>query len=500
MPDAPMTPDQYAQEQLDQATAKGKTVASKLAEFDIRGWMADHHVGAAIRDHLAPGTWWRSLIDAGFTFAGEALAGFFLALSAFRKETTHTFDATTVEVVNEFLGTNLDASVMAVSTTQDEGLAKANKIGSAVLDRLETEFTTYGTDAMTRGAAGARTFAGFGINFAIQNAIISLLGACIPETRLEDLRELGVEVAQNLGLGRLMNRALRPLVENTITKPYNRQLQRKYQQDLLGYAELAEAYLAGRMSKDTAMELLRQHGISDDQINELISQKQPRLHAEEYNLLDALGQTPQNPDDVQDLAHGMPGTLFEKRNLLLSYKRLSAARNRALAVLLQQISTGFLAPTDLDTLMQKLQLPNDEQDLWRQVAGYLYERVRTRPSQADILFLYEASQITDGDVQLWLMAEGYSPDDVQRMLTFFRLKAVEAASKTTGGAAAKAVHLHNEHTAFMTDLITGWWGRPPTANELYYWVNLLDTAQRTKADVKNELKTLDTSGAAIPPQ
>ena len=82
---------------------------------------------------------------------------------------------------------------------------------------------------------------------------------------------------------------------------------------------------------------------------------------------------------------------------------------------------------------------------------------------------------------------------------FFQLKAAVAANSKSGGAAGKAAHLHIEHTAYVTDEITGLFSRPPTAAELTYWVNLLDLAERTKHDFVTELRTLDPKGSAIPP-
>ena len=81
------------------------------------------------------------------------------------------------------------------------------------------------------------------------------------------------------------------------------------------------------------------------------------------------------------------------------------------------------------------------------------------------------------------------------MLTYFRLKLIQAGHSTS---AARAANLHKEHTAYVTDEITGLWSRPPTPAELNYWVTLLDAGQRTKHDVVTELKALPTTGPAMP--
>jgi hypothetical protein len=498
MPSGPIDPQQLSADALNRAkaafnstydTALGKTNDPRLA---------NEHGARAIADHLKAGGIFKTITDAGFTLASKTLGLMFSVISTFRHEVTHTFDDTAVEVVNEFLGTELDASVMQTGKGGDETIRKANAIGGAVLDRLEQEFTGGKPANPESGAAAARTFTGYGVNFAIQNALISLIGACIPETRLDDLRELGVEVAGNLGLGALVSSAIAPLVENTIVKPYNRQLREKYQQDLLGYAELARAYLRGVLDKETCLKLMREQGISDEQITELISQLQPRLSAAEWNVLDALHLAPADSMQLQDVGRGMPPELVKLKQLAESFNRLRRPRQRALQSVLQQIGTGFLDPSSLEKLFTQLEIPDDEAQIWRLTAGYVYEHTRKRLSQGEMLFLYEAAQITLSEVADWARAEGYSEDDNQKLLTYFELKAAAAAHTTSGGAAARAANLHKEHIAYVTDEITGLFGRKPTTAELNYWVTLIDTSQRTKHDFTTELRALDPSGSAIP--
>lgn len=495
----PNDPSQLSADAINRANAVFNATYDTVNKKSNDPRLANDHAARAVADHLKAGGIFKTVADAGFTLASQMLAQFFSLISEFRHEVTHTFDDTTAEVVNEFLGTNLDASVMKTGTGGDETIQKANAIGGAVLNRLEQEFAPNGSVSPDTGAAAARTFAGYGVNFAIQNALISLIGACIPETRLDDLRELGVEVAGNLGLGALVSSAIAPLVDNTIVRPYTRQLKAKYQQDLIGYAELMRAILRGTVDKDRFMGYIREQGFSDDQITEVISQMQPRLRSSEWNVLVALGIAPSDQSQLEDVGRGMPADLVALKQRAESFHRLQRPRQRALQAVMQQISNGFLDLTALEKLFTELQIPDDEAAIWRLTAGYLYEHTRKRLSQSDMLFLYEAAQITDQDVQDWAIANGYSTDDALTMVTIFQLRASEAASKSTGGAAARAAHLHNEHVAFVTDEITGLFGRAPTTAELNYWVKLLDTGERTKHDFTTELKNLPSTGSAIPP-
>lgn len=440
----------------------------------------------------------QTIISTGLVVSDKLLAALFAFISSFRKQTTHNFDDTAAEVINEFLGTDLDASIMATGQGTDERIQKANAIGKAILNRLEQEFTGGTTDNPGPGRNAAATFAGYGVNFAIQNAIISLIGACVPETRLDDIRELGVEVAGNLGLGALISAALAPLVNATIVKPYTRELSAKYPYDLLGQRELAYALLSERIPADTARQLLREHGLSEQQINELIEQTRLRLHSQEIELLTALGKKPADDAANTDVARGMDADWVTLRLQVENYNRLKRARQRVMQAALPYAKDRVFSPTDIVALAAEIGLPQDEQDLWRKAAGFLYETPHKRLSEANLLFLYEAAQVTLDDVQKWAEDQNFTAEAVQQLLVFFQLKAAVAAQTKSGGSAGKAAHLHIEHVAYVTDEVTGLFGRAPTPAELTYWVNLLDLAERTKHDFTTELKALDPKGSAIP--
>jgi hypothetical protein len=454
----------------------------------------------AAQGALAPLTDLKHGLDLGMKMADQVLGEVFAVITAFRKEMTGTVNETTAEVLNEFLGTEFTGEQVATPEGGDQTLAKAYQVGKLVLDRLETEFSGQEPTPPGRGGKGARTFVGYGVNFAIQNAIIATLGECFPRLQLDNLRELGVEVAQNLGLGRLIRGAIRPLVDNTISKPYSRELQARYRADVLSQAEWVKAWFAARIPPERCYVHLQESGLPDEQINEMIAQRVPRLSAAEWEHLSALELLPEDRKLCSDIDAGVPEEVWTRRLLLLKMNRLKTAQSRVMSAVLQQISAGFIDPVELNKAMDQIAIPKDEQEVWRIAAGYLGERKRKRISQGEMLFLFEASQVTSEDVRRWAQDEGYNDEDVERLVLFFELKAIEASHKSSGGAGARAIHLHREHVAFMTDLITGWWGRPPSQAELDYWVNLLDTNERTKSDVKNELKELDATGPAMPAQ
>lgn len=489
---------QNAGDVIARAKAAGSATYDAVQQAINDPQKASNAAADAISHAISHSTAVKGVIDAFLVILNPLLTAFFTTLDEVRKGTTASLGATTASILNEFLGTDFDSTIVTPVGGGDPLLAKVEGIGRAVLGRLETEFNRTRGGSETPGGDAAATFAGFGVNFGIQSAIISIIGAFVPETHLDDLRELGVEVAQNLGLGRLMRVALRPLVQTLIATPYQQELNVKYSPNLLALPQLAKAWLSSRLVQDDVMDYLRKQGLPDSQINELIEQTRLRLNAEEWNVLTAIGQQGNDPAAYDDAANGMDDDWIKLRQIYLTGQRLAPAATRVLGEVLNQIKAGFLDSTTLEKYLSKYNLPADEVAFWRDAAGELQDVPRRRISEAQMLFLYEASQITDDDVQQWAEAEGFSPTDVQRILTYFRL---ELIAKSSGVSPAKAAHLaalHAEHIAYVTDEITGLWGRAPTKTELNYWVGLLDAGDRTKHDFVTELKALPTTGPAIP--
>jgi hypothetical protein len=484
--------------------ATQRAAAAGTATYDtVNGLINDANKAStaaadAISHAISHSTAVKAVIDAFLVVLNPLLTAFFTTLDEVRHGVTDSLGSTTASILNEFLGTEFDSSIVTPVGGGDATLAKAHSIGLAVLGRLEQEFSQGRGGSQTPGGDAAQTFAGYGVNFAVQNAIISIIGSFVPEVHLDDLRELGVEVAQNLGLGRLIRQALRPLVQTLISTPYTQELNTKYSPNILGEGPLAKAWLASRLVQDDVMDLLRKQGLPDSQINELIEQTRLRLTAEEWNVLTAIGQQGDDPTAYDDNASGMDSDWIALRQIVLTGQRLAPAVTRVLSEVLTQIKGGWLDSTSLEKYLSKYNLPDDEKAFWRDAAGELQDVPRRRISEAQMLFLYEASQVTDDDVQQWAEAEGYSSQDVQRILTYFRL---ELIAKTNGVSPARAAHLaalHLEHIAYVTDEITGLWQRPPTQTELNYWVALLDSGARTKHDFVTELKALPTTGPAMP--
>lgn len=437
-----------------------------------------------------------------FTFVGVGTAiasGVLQVIMALRQDGAKDFAKVTGECIGEYMGIDTAEVDFSAGKTPADSLARATQLGKLLVETLSKQFGQSAITDAKQGADAAAAMAGYGMNFATSNVFISTMVELLSDEKLSNFAELGEDITRVLGLPRLTHQALRPLVRNAIEHPYDRYMRSVYRADLLNPQQLVKAYLAGRISQEQCFQWLGEHGLSDAFIQEQIAQATPGLHEAEIAELIALGSIDAESAAGMLKADGVPASIAQWRLQLLNWRRLQGERNRILGEVLSQIRSGFVDSSAMNDAVTKLKLPQDEAQLWVTAAGYLESVPRRRIGQGEMLFLYEAAQVTLAEVQAWLKSEGFSDADQQMMLTYFELKAAEASHKTTGGAAAKAANYHKEHLAWLTDTITGLFSRPPTAAELAYWSQLLDTSQRTKADVKTELKALPSDGSAIPP-
>lgn len=474
-------------------------MVSIFSDLGVPGFIAQA-VSALVAGLIAAGSILYVLVLLTFVSLGTTVAQFVLdTIKAIREDGAGDFAAVTGEAMGEFFGADTSNIDFSAGKTPQDAANRAKQLGDLLVSTMQNAIGDQPITDVSQGAAGAKALAGFGMNFATSNAFISMMLEVLSDERLSDFAKLGEDMTRVVGLSRLTHQALRPLVRNGIETPYDRAMRATYRPDLIAPAELVKAFLAGRIQESDCDRWLAEHGYSDTFVTELKAQHTPDLKAEEIDLLQALGAFDTTTSSGQLKAQGLPDSIAGWRMQVLEWKRLEKLRDRILAYVYDQIKQGYLPSLAMNDAVAKLKLPQDEADLWIAAVGYFENIPRKRLSQGEILFLYEAAQITLTDVQSWLVSEGYSYADQQFMLTFFELKAAAAASSRTGGAAAKAANLHKEHIAYVTDEITGLWGRSPTTAELSYWVTLLDNGQRTKHDFTTELKSLDTSGPAIPP-
>ena len=156
-------------------------------------------------------------------------------------------------LVSKLLSDLLGVDVPAASATPiSQGGAPTGamaQVGGALINQLISEFVPSGTLDPTKGLDALNAFMGFVISFSVREANTTFWSDLIAPERLESIRDLCVETAQNVGLGRLSRLALRPIVQILGVTPATWQLNAQYRPTRLKDVDLVELLRRGLVTQ-----------------------------------------------------------------------------------------------------------------------------------------------------------------------------------------------------------------------------------------------------------
>ena len=253
---------QGAQNVIDQAKAAGSAVYDAANDLLNDPLKAAHAASEAISDAISHSTAVKGVIDAFLVLLEPILTAFFTAVGQVRHGVATSMGQPMADILNDLLGTTFDSSVLTPPGGGSGVAQKAGVVGSAVVGQLESMLASAGRGGNSPGGSAAQTFMGFGLNLAFQNAVIALIGGCLPEVHLDELREIGDDIERSLGLSRLMRTAMHPLVNTLIAEPYRQELNVKYSPEIMAIGDLVKAWLASRLVQDDVMDTRPEAGLT----------------------------------------------------------------------------------------------------------------------------------------------------------------------------------------------------------------------------------------------
>lgn len=339
--------------------------------------------------------------------------------------------------LSEYFGTEISPEHIKPGQGASGARSAAAAVGSAFIKTL-TESLPVGDPAdPTWPQKNAEMFAGFGINFGVQNALLSTLTDALSFHLLEDFKELGNETAHNIGLSRLMRVALQPLVNNAIGKPYDKVLRAKYRQDDISEADLVKAMHAGYFTEDHVKGELAKKGYPDDQIGILMQLLTPKLTDAELERAIRYGQMTEDDAVAQLESTGIPLAMAKQRLQLIALARQDARESTYAGELFTLVQQGFLDVDSASTLLKATHISDVEQQ-WIVNRMQLYvDNHHRRLTLAEVQTAITDQVLTLDDLRSWAAGEGYSELD-ELVLEYLTLRKVNTAQAKAEAAAKKA--------------------------------------------------------------
>ena len=359
-------------------------------------------------------------------------------ISEVRKEGAPEFAQVAAEAMGEFMGMDVSTANLTPGQGAAANLERARTLGDAFLGMLESEFAPSGAVTPDSGAKAARAFAGYAINFGAQNAFVSLLSELLSLEHLQQVRELGVEIAENLGLGRLLRVALMPLVHTTIAIPYTQQLNAKYRQTRMNITDMVRAVAGGFLEDSVFTTDMQQLGYRDTDIQALIALHGNRLGFQQLPLLVRSGLISEAGAILELRSAGHSEADAE---LLLKYFDLQ----RVEQLQQQLVSDAFaialhrdMDETEFQSLLDSIQMSDGEKQVWAQRLSLALSHPQKSLSFAQLVTLEEHNLLTVDDLHTWALKEGYSEDDAISLELLLDIKEQDFEAKQKAAAARAA--------------------------------------------------------------
>lgn len=319
------------------------------------------------------------------------------------------------EVLTEFLGVEVGTQNLPLGIGGPDHVARATAIGTLLYNQLESEFISAAGGRVQPSTAPAQTFSGLAVNFGLASGIMGLIGGLIPYGHVDEIRELGEEVARNIGLGRLVRRALTPLITTLVSNPAQWAINTKYTPTQFKEAELVNPFASTILQHDQLYSAMHLLGYSDDKIAAFIEMHEKKIAPHDVQTLINWGfWTPQDGANYIQ-RQGWPAGFAGNVLLLEGFREVRPWVTKEIDLLLSEVSSGQLTVTEFAQAIDQFAISQPEKDVIVALANYRAAKNKlTRPAKlsgGELFAAFAAGLITASDLTTRWTAQGLTPED-----------------------------------------------------------------------------------------
>lgn len=373
-------------------------------------------------------------------------------LGALRKGIDPAVGILAQEVLSEFLGAEVANLGMPLGISTGDHIARATAIGSLLYNQLESEFAP-ADGILVPTSAPAETFSGLAVNFGLASGIAGVIGGVLPGGfHLNELRELGEEVATNIGLGRLVRRALTPLIQILVAQPATWAINTKYLPTQFKEADLVNPYAAAVMPHDQIFKAMNLLGYSNDKIQAFIQLHQKKLTPSDVKVLmdNGFWDAPTGQDYISKL--GWPSELVPTVMLLEELREDKPWYNKLVDEMETEAKNGRVTIDEFTQVVNGLPYSQVVKDTIIATVNYKVKaHVAHAPhalTEGELVQGFEAGLLTAPDLTDRWTKLGLSDQDqtVRMALILLRLSRLETVAKE------KQDHYKQQLVVFQTKL------------------------------------------------
>lgn len=211
----------------------------------------------------------------GYAYVGMAPIGLGLAKAMSESEDiiAPAFSEFAAAGINDIFGTNISGAAFAASRGAGNRGGAGDALGRALMNQIRG-----GSGPIAPSDEAAAKYVNAMATVALEDWFkgwfFEVLSSLVPQLdvgKIEAYGALGDKVSNVLGLGRISNRVLRPIVDASIVTPLEWKTNKTYQPRLLSPSEAARQVARGRWTTEQGVEELARQGYSAERIEAIFN-------------------------------------------------------------------------------------------------------------------------------------------------------------------------------------------------------------------------------------
>jgi hypothetical protein len=426
--------DEQSPDQPVDVSAITEQVLAKIAE----------HVGADVFTDMLG----KSLLKALTALAqgiGDSLKGIARlggkALVAAEEPVLPIFSEFVEPIISNMFGSEMPSGAFASRGNRGARAEGARALVNAYMDAI--------ADANAGGLEpsdeGAKRIAGAAVHATLEGWfngwILEMLGDCVPIEwmHFKDLTELSEEVIRSLGVGRLVRRAVAPLVDVAAATPMRWKVNKQYRPTLLSPAQAIRQAYRGNWDWADVQEICEREGYSDAAISALINEQRKFQSVADVRQLVTRGEwtSDRGLQHLRDQGYDEDGATLALR--IEGLRRIEQHESSVSSALLSAFVARDIDDLTFARVRDTAIGPPAERALLTELGQIRRELNVKRLSASEVRAAVKAGILAMVDYRGWLAREGYDDDDALTLELLLRaeLDADFQADKAREEAAAE---------------------------------------------------------------
>jgi hypothetical protein len=334
-------------------------------------------------------------------------------------------------MLEDTLGVSFREGALQSAYRRGGDIAAVKEGGALLLGQLASELGVTLPSPVGPGLRAAESLLGYIIAFSVREANVATFVSLIPEEYrfLDGLRDYNVDLARNLGLGRICRQALMPVLKQWIQDPLTRELNALYFPTKLGASSAIKAHNRGLLSDQEFAQEMAWEGYSERYVAALQKDQLVQLPmADAWELFKVGNYTSEQLQAAYQNASMDPAVSGDWIAAQIQ-KEIDPWVAALVTDWKTQLAGGFISFSTFADNVSGLSIQPQVAKAIIAATAALYEFPRKRLTLAEMQSAIVEGILTFDDFAVWMRAEGYGQDDQDTLTNMTLLKLGTQAAK-----------------------------------------------------------------------